>query len=128
MPSTKEFLKKENIFAVAGVSRNKEKYGFKVYDTLKKAGYKIYPINPTASEIDGEKCYPSLEELPEKPDVVITVVPPKVTDKIAEKCKELNINKIWMQPGSESKKSIDFCKKNNIEVIHSACIMIEQIH
>ena len=127
MPLTKEFLRKENIFAVAGVSRNEEKYGYKVYDNLKKNRYKVYPINPTAKEIDGEKCYSSLEELPEKPDVAITIVPPEITYKIAEKCKELNINKIWMQPGSESKKSIDFCKKNNIEVIHSACILIKRI-
>jgi len=122
----KEFLKKENIFAVIGVSRNKEKYGYKVYQDLKEAGYKIYPINPTTEEIDGEKCYPSLEELPKKPDVVVIIVPPEIAYKIAEKCKELNINKIWMQPGSESKESIDFCKENNIEVIHSSCVMISK--
>ncbi len=124
---TKEFLKKENIFAVIGVSRDKEKYGYKVYNDLKENGYKVYPINPTTNEINNEICYPSLEELPEKPDVAVTIVPPEITYKIAEKCKELNINKIWMQPGSESKKSIDFCKENNIEVIHSSCIMVERI-
>ena len=125
---TKEFLKKENIFAVIGVSRNKEKYGYKVYYDLKDAGYKVYPINPTTNKINNEKCYPSLNKLPEKPDVVVTVIPPEITYKIVEKCKELNIDKIWMQPGSESEKSIDFCKKNNIKVIYSACIMIKRIH
>ncbi len=126
MPSIKKFLKKEYIFAIIGVSRDKEKYGYKVYNNLKKNGYKVYPINPTTKEINHEICYPSLEELPEKPDVVVTIIPPEITYKIAEKCKELNINKIWMQPGSESEKSINFCKKNNIEAIHSACIMIFQ--
>jgi len=45
---------------------------------LKEAGYTVYPVNPNIDEIFGEICYHSLSELLEKPDVVDTVVPPKV--------------------------------------------------
>ena len=37
--------------------------------------------------------------------------------------KQLNINKIWMQPGSESDKAIEMCKQNNIKCTHNSCIM-----
>jgi predicted CoA-binding protein len=62
----------------------------------------------------GDKCYPSLENLPVKPNVVDVVVPPKVTEHTVEICKKLGIMKVWMQPGSESEKAIKFCEKNNI--------------
>ncbi len=122
----KKFLRKENIFAVVGVSRDKKKYGYKVYKNLKEAGYKVYPINPNCDEIDGDRCYHFIGELPEKPDVVDIVVPPAVTEKILIKCKEFGIRKVWVQPGSESKKALKFCKKNNIEVICNVCVMVER--
>ena len=121
-----KFLDSKNVFAVIGVSRDPEKYGYKVYKDLKKAGYTVYPINPKAESIDGDKCYNSLRELPERPDVVDIVVPPKITERIIKECKELGIKRVWMQPGSESEEAISFCKENNIEVIHSVCVMVER--
>ncbi len=121
-----KFLDSKNVFAVIGVSRDPEKYGYKVYKDLKKAGYTVYPINPKAESIDGDKCYNSLRELPERPDVVDIVVPPKITERIIKECKELGIKRVWMQPGSESEEAISFCKENNIEVVHSVCVMVER--
>ena len=121
-----KFLDNKNVFAVIGVSRDPEKYGHKVYKDLKKAGYTVYPINPKAESIDGDKCYNSLRELPERPDVVDIVVPPKITERIIKECKELGIKRVWMQPGSESEEAISFCKENDIEVIHSVCVMVER--
>lgn len=119
------FLKKENVFAVVGVSRNPEKYGHRVWASLRKAGYQAYAVNPNSSTIDEEKCYASLSGLPEKPDVVDLVVPPKVSERIVKECKKLGIKKVWMQPGSESEEAIGFCKKNGIEVLSKVCVMME---
>lgn len=119
-------LDKSNIFAVVGASRNPEKYGHQVYRDLKGAGYIVYPVNPYTKEVLGDKCYPSLEYLPTKPDVVNVVVPPKVTEEIVKTCQRLEILKVWMQPGSESERAINFCIDNNIDVVHSLCVMIER--
>jgi predicted CoA-binding protein len=123
---TEGFLNKKNIFAVVGVSRNPEKYGHKIYIDLKKANYRVYPVNPKIDRILGDRCYSKLEDLPVKPDVVNLVVPPKVTEKIVEDCKKIGIKKIWMQPGSESKKAIKFCNENNIKVLYGVCVMMER--
>jgi|AntAceMinimDraft_14_1070370.scaffolds.fasta_scaffold20209_3 predicted CoA-binding protein len=120
----KEFLDKKNIFAVIGVSKNPEKYGHQIYQKLKKEGYKVYPINPNVSEILGNKCYSKLNELPTTPDIINIVVPPKITKEIVKECKELGINKVWMQPGSENREAIDYCKKNGIKVLYNICILI----
>ncbi len=122
----KDFLRKENVFAVVGVSRNPAKYGHQVYKDLKEAGYVVYAVNPSIDEVLGDQCYHSLSELPEKTDVVDTVVPPEVTEKIVEECKELGIERVWMQPSSESEKAIKFCRQNNIKVVHDACVMVKR--
>jgi len=122
-----EFLEKKNVFVVVGASRDNQKYGHKVYKDLKNAGYIVYPVNPNADKILGDKCYPSLESLPEMPQVVDLVIPPKVTNQIVKVCKELGIKKVWMQPGSESEVALSFCKDNDIQVVHGVCIMLERL-
>lgn len=120
------FLDKKNTFAVVGASRDPEKYGHQVYKDLREAGYEVYPVNPNADEILGDKCYPSLEELPVIPEVVNIVVPPKITEQIVKKCKNIGIEKVWMQPGSESEEAIKFCEDNNIEAVHGVCVIIQR--
>ncbi len=122
----REFLRKEHVFAVVGVSRNPEKYGYKVYNDLKVAGYTVYPVNPHLDVILGDRCYPSLSVLPGKPDVVDIVVPPAVTDEIVRECAALGIEQVWMQPGSESGQAITFCERNGINVVHGVCVMVKR--
>jgi predicted CoA-binding protein len=121
-----DFLRKQNVFAVIGVSRNPAKYGHQVYKDLKEAGYVVYAVNPNIDEILGDRCYHSLSELPEMPDVVDTVVPPAVTEKVVTECKELGIARVWMQPGSESEQALNFCTRNNIKVVHDVCVMVKR--
>ena len=117
---------KKNIIAVVGASRNPEKYGHRVYKDLKQAGYKVYPVNPNTDEVLGDKCYPNLKSLPQKPDVVDIVVQPSITEQIVQECMQLGITMVWMQPGSESEKAIKFCNENNIQVVHGECIMVQR--
>ena len=119
------FLEKRNLIAVIGVSLNAKKWGSKIYKTLKSVGFNVYPINPKYKKINNDVCYANLNSLPKKPDVVITVVPPKATEQIVKECKNLKIDKIWMQPGSESEKSISFCKNNHIKAVHNICFVVD---
>ncbi len=121
-----EFLDKSNVFAVVGASNNPEKYGYRVFKDLEAAGYEVYPVNAKAAEILGHECYPDLQSLPVKPDVVDTVVPPNVTEQIVHACFESGIKRVWMQPGSESEKAIAFCRDHDIAVVHSVCVMVER--
>jgi predicted CoA-binding protein len=126
MPQIKEFLNKEGRIAVVGASNNPEKWGYRLYKKLKSSGFQVYPVNPKHSIIDKDACYPEIKALPERPDVVITVVKPEITEKIAEECAKLHINKLWMQPGSESEKAIELCRNNGIEVIYNLCFVADK--
>ena len=125
MEAFSEFLDKENVFAVVGVSKDKDKYGYKVFKHLLSEGFKVYGVNPKYEDIDGEKIYPSLVDIPEKVDVAVLIVPPKVSYKIIEQARSLGINKVWFQPGSESKEAIDLCSSYNIREVHNACIVVD---
>ncbi|MBN2027928.1 MAG: CoA-binding protein [Actinobacteria bacterium] len=117
-------LQQLDVVAVVGASRDPEKYGYKVLKDLEAAGYEAYGVNPSCSDIEGIPCYPDLASLPRVPQLVITVVPPKVTEKVVEEAKRAGIDRVWMQPGSESDEAASYCEDNAIEYMRDACIMI----
>ena len=119
----KDFMAQKK-FAVVGATDNPEKYGHQVLVNLKNRGYEVYPVNPRLKMVEGLKCYAALSELPEKVDVVDFVVPPKATEAILKDCVELGLDRIWLQPGSESENAIGFCEKHNLKVVHSVCVMM----
>jgi predicted CoA-binding protein len=119
----KEFMAQKK-FAVVGATDNKEKYGNQVMHNLRDRGYEVYPVNPRLQDIEGEKCYASLSDLPVKVDVVDFVVPPAATEAILKECLELGLDRIWLQPGSESEDAINFCKDNDLKVVHDVCVML----
>ena len=55
-----------------------------------------------------------------------TVTLREITEETVIECKNLGIGKVWMQPGSESKGAIRFCRENNIKVLHGVCVMLER--
>lgn len=120
----KEMLDKK-VWAVLGASTNPDKFGYKIYKTLKENGYTVYPVNSRAEEIDGDKCYPDLSSLPEKPQVVNFVIPPAMTEKEVEKCKGLGIENLWIQPGAGSPKAVRLAQEGNMKVIYNKCVMVE---
>lgn len=112
-------------FAVVGASRDPDKYGFLVYRSVKAAGKTVFPVNPRAAEVDGDHCYPSLSDLPQKPEVAVMVVPPTMTEAAVAECTRLGIRQIWIQPGAESAAAIEACRENDIEVVAGGpCLMV----
>jgi uncharacterized protein len=114
----------EKKIAVVGVSSDKNKYGYKIFKSLIFGGYKVAGVNPKGESILDKKIYKSLSELEPKPDIVIAVVRPAITEQVVEECNRLGIREIWMQPGSESDKAIALAQKYGLETTHDACIMV----
>ncbi|MBN1289266.1 MAG: CoA-binding protein [Actinobacteria bacterium] len=119
-----QFLE-SRVFAVVGVSNNTEKYGYRVYQDLKRGGYSVYPVNPRCADIEGDACYPDFASLPEKPDVIDFVCPPAVTLELVKEMPAIGVDKAWMQPGAESPEAISFCEDHGIKVLHDICVMVE---
>jgi predicted CoA-binding protein len=112
------------VWAVVGASQDPRKFGNRVFHSLNGAGYTVYPVNPKGGELDGQTVYRSLDELPEQPEVIDTVVPPQVTEQVVKEAHKLGLTRIWMQPGSESEAAIAYCREHDMEVVYKACAMV----
>jgi len=118
-----EFLAQRS-FAVVGVSRNSKKFGNQIYKMLKEKGKEVFPINSFADHAEGDRCYPDLHALPKKVDVVVVVVPPKEAEQVVKEAAGLEIRRIWMQQGSESRSAIEYCEQYGLDLVHGECIFM----
>lgn len=114
----------QRVLAVVGVSRERQKFGNIAYRDLKAKGYRLFPINPNAQNVDGDRCYPNLAALPGPVDGVLIVVPPTETEQVVRDVAAARIRRVWMQPGAESEAAIRFCQQNGIDVVHNECILM----
>ncbi len=117
------YLNRSRVVAVVGASRNREKWGYRLYKFFKGYYFKVYPVNPKAGLVDGDKAYPNLSELPELPDFVDVVVPPKISITVLEEAASLGIKRIWLQPGSEDDDVIRKCNRLSLECVYNRCLM-----
>lgn len=118
------FFQKDEVIAVAGVSRNKRKFGFVLYDTLKKRGYKLLPINPNCDKLDDEKCYKSVSEIPDEVKRLIIVTNKSETDRILDEASKKGIKNIWIQQSSNSKNTLKIASEMNSEIFLNRCALM----
>lgn len=121
--AVEEFLEQKTL-AVVGVSRSGKKFGNAAARELRKKGYRVIPVHPVADEIDGERCYANLRELPEQVGGVLVVVPPSETERVVRDASDAGIGRVWMQQGAQSDTAIEYCNDRGISVVHGECILM----
>jgi predicted CoA-binding protein len=121
----KRILENSRTIAVVGLSTDLEKDSHQVAKYLQEHGYRIVPVNPKADEILGEKCYPSLKEIPLSVDVVdifriIEAIPAIVDEAIA-----IGAKVVWMQLGLAENQSARKAMAAGLQVVMNKCLKIE---
>lgn len=118
----KEQMLEMKSWVVVGVAANKDKYGYKIWKTLKEHEYTTYGVNPNYDEIEGEKIYHTLNDLPNKVEVLDMVVPPNIALKTLEEAKELGIEYIFFQPGTYNKEVVAKAEELELKYLLDDCI------
>lgn len=119
-----EFLK-AGAFGVIGASADQSKYGNRVLRCYQQHGLKAIPVNPKAKEIEGAACVASVADLPDEVTSISIITPPPITERIVEQAAQKGIKNVWMQPGAESPRAVDFCRDHGINVIaDGSCILV----
>src|SRR5258706_7642799 len=118
----KEILLSAKTIASVGLSSNQEKESYWIVLYLKEQGYRIIPVNPTASEILGEKAYPDLSSIPDKVDVVQVFrksedVPPVVDEAI-----KIGAKVVWMQEGIVNEPAAQKAREAGVQKMVEACL------
>jgi predicted CoA-binding protein len=111
-------------FAIAGASRNLKKFGGSIFKELSDAGFELYPVNPNAEEIQGVKCYKSVEELPPDVNHLFIVTPRYETEIIAMAAVKKGIEMVWIQQNSETPEAVKVIEDAGIPLIYKKCIMM----
>jgi len=79
------------------------------------------------AEVLGEKVYPNLESLPEKPDIVDVFRASKHVPAIVESCIKLSINNLWLQEGVVNEVAAQRARESGITVVMDRCIWREAV-
>jgi uncharacterized protein len=65
-----QILEDFTTIAVVGASRHEDKAAYAVPLQMKLHGWHVIPVNPSGVEIWGERCYPTLADVPEPVELV----------------------------------------------------------
>lgn len=112
------------LIAVVGATDQPGKYGGIIYRNLKRKGYRVVGVNPGRSEVDGDTTYPTLGDLPERPDIVNVVIPPRRTLRLLDDIAELDDPAVWIQPGAADDAVHARVTELGMPSLIDACIMV----
>ena len=118
----KEILLSTKTIASVGVSSNPEKESYDVAAYLKGQGYRVIPVNPTATEILGEKTYASLSDIPDQVDVVQVFRKPEDVPPVVEEAIKIGAKVVWMQAGIVNEEAAQTARKAGLQVVMDACM------
>lgn len=114
----------EKKLAIAGVSRNKKKFGHILFKTAQEKGYQVIPINPHGGSIDGIQYVNSVLELPDDIHYLIIATHKRDTLRVIEEAISKGIRNIWIQNGCESAEAIKLAHENNINLVSKQCFLM----
>jgi predicted CoA-binding protein len=125
MESIPELLRSSRTIAVVGLSNRKYRPSYGVSEYLQRTGYRIIPVNPLESEVLGEKAYPSLDEVPEKIDIVDIFRRPEYVPDIVEAAIRKGARAVWMQEGVVHPAAAEKAREAGLTVVMDRCLLKE---
>jgi predicted CoA-binding protein len=125
--SIADFLTARRV-AVAGVSRGANQPANLIFRRLRDTGHEVVPVNPAATEVEGQRCYADLASIPGNVDAVMVVTHPGVSPEIVRQAADRGITKLWFHraagDGSVSQAALDECEARGITPIVGGCPMM----
>lgn len=123
--AAQEFLAQERL-AVTGVSRTPGAHGANVvYRRLRDRGYHVTAVNPNATQVEGDTCWPDLASVPGGVDAVVIGTSPAHAEETVAQCIQLGIRHVWMHRsvdgGSVCPRAVALGRAAGLQVIDGGC-------
>jgi predicted CoA-binding protein len=112
-------------WAILGLSNNPDRAAYSVAALLKQKGHTIIPVHPKAETVHGEKGYATLEEIPEKVDVVDFFINSELVSRHVDRAIAINAKAIWLQLGVIDAESVARAEAAGLTAIMDRCPAIE---
>ena len=121
----RSILLQAKTIAVVGISEREDRASNYVSDYMQSQGYKIYPVNPNIEEWFGSKSYDSIEDVPDKIDIVDVFRRSASVMPVAEAAVASGAKVLWLQQGIVNQEAATFALDRGLEVVMDSCIMVE---
>jgi hypothetical protein len=118
-------LHNSKTIAIVGLSDNELRASHFVGYYLKRHGYRVIPVNPRQTEILGQKCYPSLLDVPEPVDIVDVFRAPDALPGIARDAVAIHADTLWCQFGVINEEGARIAEEGGLTVIMDRCLKVE---
>ncbi len=113
--------------AVVGVSRDPKHFSHQIWQELRQRRYQALPVNPSATELDGQPCYARVQDIQPPVEGVVIMTPPRVTEQVVRDCADAGVEHVWMHrgagggAGAVSPAAIEYCQEHGIDVVAGFC-------
>ncbi len=111
------------IVAVIGASSDRRKFGNKALRAFRDHGDTVIPINPKEPEVEGERSYRSVLDVPGPIDMATMYVAPVVGVKILEEIAKKGIIEVWLNPGADSPEVVERARALGLNPIVACSIV-----
>lgn len=121
------YLKTNPGIALIGATNDSSKYGNMIFCDLRDKGYTVWPVNPRATTVVGEKAYRDLQSLIAEQTVglLVYVIPPRLTLESLQTAEQLGLKNVWVQPGAGDETVRGFLETHGFRFLMDACVMVE---
>jgi uncharacterized protein len=110
--------------AIIGASADRHKFGNKAVRAYLRRGYQVFPVHPSAQEIEGLRVFHSILDVPvEKLDRVSLYLPADVGLQVIDEVAQKSVGEVWFNPGAESPALIARAQELGLNVIVSCSIV-----
>jgi predicted CoA-binding protein len=120
-----EILHGLKTIAVVGLSSNRMRASYGVSEYMQSAGYKIIPVNPLETEVLGEKCYSTLDDVPDAVDIVDIFRRAEFVPEIVDAAIRKGVKVVWMQEGVVHEEAAQRARQAGLTVVMDRCILKE---
>ena len=123
----RDILSGVRTIAVVGASPREGRPSHRVMAYLQRRGYRTIPVNPNAAEteINGERCYAALDEIPEKIDMVDVFRRAEAAGAVVDQAIAIGARVVWMQLGVRDDAAAARAEAHGIKVVMDRCPAIE---
>jgi hypothetical protein len=118
-------IREASSVALVGVSANPIRSSNFVASYLIRTPLTSYPVNPRYDEVLGLRCYPSLRDLPEVPDIVDIFRREDQIPAVVDEAIEVGARVVWFQLGLRNDAAAAKALDAGLEVVQDRCLKIE---
>ena len=112
-------------WAVVGCSPDPRRDSHDVAAFLLRRGYRVIPVNPSCTEVLGQRCYPSVGDIPEAVDVVDIFRRSERAGAHVDEAVAAGARAVWMQLGVVDNAAAERGRAAGLDVVMDRCPKIE---